>query len=74
MAPTDVGSVAQYSVIVACRPDVPSNPAVVVVNSHDEVTTESFAAWLNRRQAGEPVEPGVKAADTLAEARAAGEV
>lgn len=60
--------------IVAPRPDVPSARAVVVVNPYDEVTAESFAAWLDRRQAGEPVDPGVKAADTLAEARAAGEV
>ena len=49
-------------------------PAVVVVNPDDEVTPEAFAAWLDRRQVGEPVDPGVKAADTLAEARAAGEV
>jgi hypothetical protein len=59
---------------VARRPDIPSDPAVVVINPDDEVTPESFAAWLDRRQAGEPVDPGVKAADTLTEARAAGEV
>lgn len=45
-----------------------------MVNPDDEVTPESFAAWLDRRQVGVPVDPGVKAADTLAEARAAGEV
>jgi hypothetical protein len=28
---------------------------------------ESFTAWLDRRQAGEPVDPGVRAADSLAE-------
>lgn len=56
------------------RPDVPADLAVVVVNPDDEVTPESFAAWLDRRQVGEPVDPGVKAAETLAEARAAGEV
>jgi len=61
-------------VVVARRPDVPADPAVVVVNPDDEVTPESFAAWLDRRQVGEPVDPGVKAADTLAETRAAGEV
>jgi len=38
------------------------------------VTAESFNTWLDRRQAGEPVDPGVRAAETLAEARAAGEV
>jgi hypothetical protein len=59
---------------VALGPDVPSDPAVVVLNPDDDVTPESFAAWLDRRQAGEPVDPGVRAADTLAEARTAGEV
>lgn len=59
---------------VAGFPDTPSDPAVVVVNPDDEITPESFAAWLDRRQAGEPVDPGVRAAESLAEARAAGEV
>ena len=59
---------------VAGFPDTPADPAVVVVNPDDEITPESFAAWLDRRQAGEPVDPGVRAADSLAEARAAGEV
>jgi hypothetical protein len=54
-------------------PDIPSDPAVVVLNPDDEITSESFAAWLDRRQAGTPVDPGVRAADTLAEARATGE-
>lgn len=50
-----------------------SDPAVVVVNPHDTVTPETFNAWLDRRQATEPVDPGVTAADTLDEARPAGE-
>lgn len=54
--------------------DFPSDPAVVVINPDDEVTPESFVAWLDRRQAGEPIDPGVSATETLAEARAAGEV
>jgi hypothetical protein len=45
----------------------------VVPNPDDEVTPETFAAWLDRRQAGEPIDPAVSAAETLAEARAAGE-
>lgn len=53
--------------------ELPSDPAVVVVNPDDDVTEDSFAAWLDRRQRGEPVDPGVRAADTLAEARSAGE-
>jgi hypothetical protein len=61
-------------VVVARRPEVPADPAHLVVNPDDEVTPESFRAWLDRRQVGEPVDPGVRAADTLAEARAAGEV
>lgn len=69
-----LAAAAQYHVVVARRPDVPADPAVVVVNPDDEVTPESFAAWLDRRQVGEPVDPGVNAAETLAEARAAGEV
>jgi hypothetical protein len=59
---------------VVNRPDVPSDPAVVVLNPDDDITPDAFAAWLDRRQAGEPVNPGVRAADTLAEVRAAGEV
>jgi hypothetical protein len=59
---------------VAGFPDIPSDPGMVVANPHDEVTPESFTAWLDRRQAGEPVDPGVRAADTLAGARAAGAV
>jgi hypothetical protein len=47
---------------------------VVVLNPDDDVTPASFAAWLDRQQAGVPVDPGVRAADTLAEARGAGEV
>jgi hypothetical protein len=58
---------------MAGYPDIPSDPAVVVLNPDDEITSESFAAWLDRRQAGKPVDPGVRAADTLAEARATGE-
>lgn len=46
---------------------------MVVANPEEVVTAESFQAWLKRRAAGEPSDPGVKAAETLAEARAAGE-
>jgi hypothetical protein len=53
--------------------DLPNDPAVVVTNPDDEVTVEAFQAWLDRRQAGEPVESRVRAADTLAEVRALGE-
>jgi hypothetical protein len=42
----------------------------VVLNPDDEVTPKAFAAWLDRRQAGEPVDPGISAAETLAEVRA----
>jgi hypothetical protein len=59
---------------VARRPDVPSDPAVVVLNPDDEVTPELFTRWLDRRRGEEPLDPGVRAADTLAEARTAGEV
>ena len=62
-------------VAVARRPsDFPSDPAVVVLNPDDDVTAGSFAAWLDRRQVGEPLDPGVRASETLADARAAGEV
>lgn len=59
---------------MARHPDVPSDPAVVVLNPDDEVTPGLFVAWLDRRRGEEPRDPGVRAADTLAEARAAGEV
>jgi hypothetical protein len=48
-----------------------SDPAVVLVNPDDAVTAESFKTWLDTRQAGRPSDPGVTAAETLAEARAA---
>jgi len=47
---------------------------VVVLNPDDDVTAGSFEAWLDRRQEGEPLDPGVRASETLADARAAGEV
>lgn len=50
-----------------------SDPAVVLVNPDDAVTADAFNAWLDRRQFGRPAEPGITAADTLAEARTAGE-
>jgi hypothetical protein len=50
--------------------DFPADPAVIVTNPDDEVTAESFRAWLDNRQSGDPIEPGVRAADTLAEIRA----
>ncbi|QZA18776.1 hypothetical protein K3U93_06315 [Mycobacterium malmoense] len=59
---------------MASFPDVPSDPAVVVLDPHEEITPESFVAWLDRRQAGEPIDPGVRAADTLPDTRTAGEV
>jgi hypothetical protein len=59
--------------VVSRAEDVP-DPAVVVVNSDDEVTPEAFREWLDQRQSGEPLRLGVTAAQTLTEARAAGEV
>lgn len=50
------------------------DPAVVVINPDDEVTPEAFKAWLDQRQSGELLHLGVTAAETLGEARAAGEV
>ncbi len=59
--------------VVSRAEDLP-DPAVVVVNPDDEVTSEAFSVWLDQRQSGEPVHLSVTAAQTLAEARAAGEV
>ncbi|MDQ3757247.1 MAG: hypothetical protein M3394_05305 [Actinomycetota bacterium] len=53
--------------------DIPRDGAVVLLNPDDEVTPETFAAWLDRHRAGEPIDPGVTAAETLTEARALGE-
>lgn len=53
--------------------ELPAGPAVVVVNPEDDVTAEAFRAWLDHRQQGDPVDPGARAADTLAELRSAGE-
>lgn len=54
--------------------DLPSDPAIVVTNPDEEVTPEMFRSWLDRHKDREPVHLEVRAADTLAEARAAGEV
>ena len=54
--------------------DKPLDPAVVVINPDDEVTPEAFYGWLDQVQSGEPLNLGIRAAETLAEARATGEV
>jgi len=54
--------------------DKPLDPAVAVINPDDEVTAEAFKSWLDERQSAEPLHLGVTAAETLQEARAAGEV
>jgi hypothetical protein len=59
--------------VVSRAEDLP-DPAVVVVNPDDEITSEAFSVWLDQLQSGEPVDLSVTAAQTLAEARAAGEV
>jgi hypothetical protein len=59
--------------LVSRAEDLP-DPAVVVSNPDDEVTSEAFRAWLDELQSGEPLDLGVTAAQTLADARAAGEV
>lgn len=53
--------------------DIPRNPAIVVLNPDDDVTVDAFTAWLDAREASDPVDPGVSAAETLAEARTTGE-
>lgn len=50
------------------------HPSVVVVNPDDDVTPEAFFAWLDELEGEEPLDLPVTAAETLAEARAAGEV
>ena len=59
---------------MASRAEDLPDPAVVVVNPDDEVTPEAFRAWLDQLQIGEPVQLRVTAAQTLAEAGAAGKV
>jgi cell division protein FtsX len=59
--------------VVSGAEDMP-DPAVVVVNPDDEVSPEAFREWLDQLQSAERVHLGVTAAQTLAEARAAGEV
>lgn len=52
----------------------PLDPAVVEIDPDFEVTPASFNLWLDERQSGEPLNLDVSAAETLADARAAGEV
>jgi hypothetical protein len=53
--------------------DFEHDPAGIVANPEVEVTPELFLAWLDRVQQGEPFDPGIRAADTLAEIREHGE-
>ena len=46
---------------------------LVVTEVNGPVTPEAFQAWLDRRADRPPWDPGVSAAETLAEIRAAGE-
>lgn len=57
-------------IVASYAADLPSDPAVVVINPDEEVTAESFQAWLDEVQVGEPFDPGVTAAEILAEIRA----
>lgn len=66
-------SLRTIGLVVRRAEDMP-NAAVVVVNPDDEVTAKAFNAWLAQLQSGEPVHLDVTAAQTLAEAHAAGEV
>jgi hypothetical protein len=50
------------------------HPAVVVINPDDDVTPEALFAWLDEIEGEEPLDLPVTAAETLAAARAAGEV
>jgi hypothetical protein len=52
----------------------PSDPAVVVANPDEDVTPESFTAWLDDCQKGTPIATYVSAAETLAEIRGSGEL
>jgi hypothetical protein len=38
--------------------DFGDDPALMLANPDDEVTPESFLAWLDRVQQGDPVDPG----------------
>lgn len=47
--------------------------SIIIANPDEEVTPESFLAWLDARQSGSPVVTSVSAAETLAEIRDTGE-
>src|SRR5512144_2358634 len=67
-------SVPLYAGGVARRANERSGDPLVPGPADEDVTPEAFTAWLDQLQVGEPLRLGVTAADTLAEARAAGEV
>lgn len=46
---------------------------LVVTTVNGPITPEAVEAWFNRRGDAPPRDPGVSAAETLAEVRAAGE-
>lgn len=51
-----------------------SDDPVVADDAGEDVTPEAFKAWLDQLQVGDPLRLGVTAAETLADARVAGEV
>jgi hypothetical protein len=59
---------------MARRADEHPDDPVLADTADEHVTPEAFTAWLDQLQVGEPLRLGVTAAETLAEARAAGEV
>ena len=69
-----IGTERRTVVAVVSRAEDMPDPAVMVVNPDDDVTPEAFRDWLDQLQSGEPLDLGVTAAQTLADARAAGEV
>jgi hypothetical protein len=68
-----VGGLRYHVAMARQAAEFPADPAVVVTNPHDEVTADTFRAWLDHRQSGEPTRPGVRAAETLSDLRAIGE-
>ena len=52
---------------------IAKDPALRRTNPDQDVSPEALAAWFDRVQSGEPTDPGVSAAETLAEIREHGE-
>ncbi|HET9691116.1 MAG TPA: hypothetical protein VFP61_08180 [Acidimicrobiales bacterium] len=53
--------------------DIGREKGLVILNPDDDCSPEAVRAWFDRVQSGDPVDPGISAAEILREIRDHGE-